>query len=240
MSLLQRERLFVIPASLLILMILCGAIVTFHAPVPDFKNFESVSEKKAAFFAYLGPFIDASNERIGNDRAALLEIQGKDSLGVFDLITLRRLRLAYSSSGSNSRESTTLIEHIDIVPSALALIQAAKESGWGTSRFARQGYNFFGQQCFSPGCGFTPRNRAPERFHSVQKFQSPEHAVRAYMHNLNTHPRYQAFRDLRAGLRAQDEPLTGVLLASGLESYSERGPAYVSEIQAMIKASQLE
>lgn len=236
LSLLQRERLLVVALSLFALMISSGAVVSYQAPVPDFETFTTVTAKKKAFFKYLQPFVDQNNERILKDRAALIAIEARQGAGLFDRITLHRLHMVYANSG----EEATLLNRIDAIPTALALVQAAKESGWGTSRFARQGYNFFGQQCFSPGCGFTPRDRAPGRLHSVQKFASPQQAVRSYMHNLNTHPRYQGFRELRAELRAQGKPLRGASLATGLDSYSERGVAYVSEIKAMIEASGLE
>jgi Bax protein len=236
LSLLQRERLLVVPLILLALMIATGAVVSYQAPVPDFEKFSTVSAKKEAFFNYLRPFIDQNNERILKDRADLIAINARAGSGLFDRLTLARLRTVYANSG----EAAIPMDRIDAIPTALALIQAAKESGWGTSRFARQGYNFFGQQCFSPGCGFTPKSREPGRVHSVQKFASPLQAVRSYMHNLNTHPRYQNFRNLRAELRAQGKPLQGASLVAGLESYSERGAAYVSEIKAMIEASGLE
>ena len=38
-------------------------------------------------------------------------------------------------------------------------MQAANESAWGTSRFARIGLNFFGQWCYSKGCGMVPKRR---------------------------------------------------------------------------------
>ena len=126
------------------------------------------------------------------------------------------------------------------MPASLALAQAAKESGWGTSRFARAGNNWFGQQCFREGCGHVPVRREADRQHEVARFPSVQAAVDAYMLNLNTHYRYQEFRDLRAQSRGNGNSLKGTELAAGLLAYSERREAYVAEIIDMIEYNELE
>ena len=132
-----------------------------------------------------------------------------------------------------------LLNRIDIVPTSMLLAQAANESAWGTSRFAQQGNNLFGQWCFSPGCGIVPKQRAAGRIYEVQKFPSVLASVQAYILNLNTNTHYQAFRQARAQLRTQGKPISGYALADGLRHYSQRGKAYVSDIRYIIVANQL-
>nr|WP_285817562.1 glucosaminidase domain-containing protein [Echinimonas agarilytica] len=123
---------------------------------------------------------------------------------------------------------------INTVPVALALAQAAKESGWGTSRFARQGNNLFGQWCFSKGCGLVPLQRKPGAKHEVATFDSPAYSVDAYVRNINANGAYQLLRQHRQSLQNQAMPELVKALILGLGSYSERGQAYVHEVDAMI------
>ncbi|KGE03047.1 hypothetical protein HRUBRA_02364 [Pseudohaliea rubra DSM 19751] len=124
---------------------------------------------------------------------------------------------------------------MDVIPPGLALAQAAKESGWGRSRFAVEGNNLFGQWCFDPGCGIVPARRPEGSRHEVAAFDSVDEAIRRYMNNLNTHERYAPFRERRAALRARDTVLTGPALVAGLLGYSERGEVYLDELRAMMR-----
>lgn len=217
-----------------------------YEPLPDFGALD-VPTKKQTFFAYLQPKIDAANETIAKDRLRLQALNA-------DLPTRppswrqRRFIAALAADydividdpADYLAASTALLRRVDIIPPALVLIQAAKESGWGTSKFAVQGNNLFGQQCFVAGCGFVPTARLAGRSHEVARFDSVDEAVAAYLHNLNTHPRYQRLREIRATQRANNEELTGSMLADGLLAYSERGADYVVEVKYMIRQNNLE
>ena len=120
------------------------------------------------------------------------------------------------------------------------LIQAAKESGWGTSRFAVFGNNLFGQRCYSEACGIEPAGVGPNADFNIATFGSVDDAIASYVRNLNTHPQYDGFRRLRQQLRREGKELNGLVLADGLLDYSERGEAYVDEIKAMIAQNALE
>jgi Bax protein len=126
-----------------------------------------------------------------------------------------------------------------VVPPSLALSQAANESAWGTSRFARSGHNYFGQWCFTTGCGVVPRHRTAGKQHEVAVFASPAAAVASYLHNLNSHPAYQRLREIRLQQRQQHQVVSGLALAAGLEKYSERGEDYIRELRAMIRHNRL-
>ena len=123
---------------------------------------------------------------------------------------------------------------------SLVLAQAANESGWGTSRFARQANNYFGMWCYQAGCGLKPRQRDQGQSHEVKHFKHVQDSVISYLHNLNTNRAYQPLRDLRQTTRDLGAPLRGVLLAEGLHAYSSRGEAYIKDIQTMIIANDLE
>ena len=98
---------------------------------------------------------------------------------------------------------------------ALALAQAAKETGWGTSRFAQECNALFGQWTWS-GEGLKPKDADKSEGHKVMKFNVLQASVRAYQRNLNTHSTYKDFRQERAKLRDKGEPLDSMILSKFL------------------------
>lgn len=216
-------------------------------PLPAFHEIEQVSVKKQRFFEFLTPVIRAENERIREQRQRLLKIVRKHEAGR-EIGWLER-RFVAGLAGEyrvDTRELSfeavleALVTRVDVIPRSLVLVQAAKESGWGGSRFARNANNLFGQWCFDPGCGVVPRNRSQGRTHEVARFDTVRDAVASYVRNLNTHRSYEELRALRAEMRARDAGLSGTRLAEGLQRYSERGEAYVREVQSMILQNDLE
>lgn len=211
--------------------------------LPDFTQWPAGEERKARFFEYLRPLLEAENERVLAQRARLQRIAGRDEPpGYFDRRWLEALALEYLlDPGAHSHRELVdaLLLRVDAVPVSLGLAQAAKESGWGTSRFAREGNALFGQRCFVSGCGMVPGARSAGARHEVAKFATPQAAVASYVRNLNTHPDYRGLRQLRADLRAEEERVTGFVLAQALAGYSERGEAYIREIRRLIRYNQL-
>jgi Bax protein len=132
-----------------------------------------------------------------------------------------------------------LLQRVDVVPVSLVLAQAAKESAWGRSRFAREGNNLFGEWCFTAGCGMVPRRRESGKTHEVETFPSVRAAVASYIHNLNSHPSYRMLRSIRASLREAGKPLNGLALARGLEAYSAQGSDYVASVRDIIRKNRL-
>jgi Bax protein len=124
---------------------------------------------------------------------------------------------------------------VDIVPVKLAVVQAAKESSWGRSRYAVQINNIFGQWCYKKGCGVIPEERTVGARHEVRRFESISDAIRSYIHNLNSHHRYENLRKLRQNLRSKGMAIEGGKLVDGLLFYSERRQQYVDEIRSMIR-----
>lgn len=216
-------------------------------PLPAFHKIKHVPVKKQRFFEYLTPVIRAENARIGLQRERLLELAARwrrgEPRGLLAAAFLDVLAHEYrvDAEALSPRELIAeLLERVDVIPRSLVLAQAAKESGWGSSRFARHANNLFGQWCFKPGCGIVPQERPDGMTHEVRSFESVRESVASYMRNLNTHRSYQDLRRLRARLRAADRPLSGLRLAEGLVHYSERGDDYVREVQAVIRQNGLE
>ncbi len=215
--------------------------VAAKKPVPDFSQYQNVNDKKSAFFEYLKPEVEKQNAYLLTLRHYVQTLYRKaladESLSDDDIARLEWLEEEYRVKPTQplNMKLLALLQKIDILPVELVLVQAANESAWGTSRFARKGYNFFGLWCFSKGCGFVPSQRNEGASHEVAKFESLSRATYTYMRNLNRHDAYADLREIRSRLRANQIPITGVALAEGLMNYSERGAAYVEELQTMIR-----
>lgn len=214
--------------------------------MPDFDSITSIEAKKDAFFSYFHSYIEEENARILKSRERLLGFRailaGGALLSPAERHALDLIAAEYRIPRNDlpiSDMVEELLLRVDIIPASLALAQAATESAWGTSRFAREGNNIFGQWCFDEGCGLIPGRRADDASHEVRAFASVDAAVKAYYRNLNSNPTYEYFRELRAHMRLQDKPLDSHQLADGLTRYSERGRAYVAEIRDMIRINDL-
>lgn len=213
-----------------------------HVDLPAFDQPE-VADMKAAFFDFLRPIAQYHNERIAGERKWLLHVAGNESPGWLERRRLERLAVRYGIDPEKMPRDemlAILTRRVDIVPESLILIQAAKESGWGRSRLAREGNTLFGERCFDDGCGIVPDARREGASHEVRSFVTVNAAVGSYVHNLNTHPGYVEFRRARQKLRKNDADLSGIVLAEHLVRYSERGDAYVEEIVSMIVQNGLE
>ena len=135
-------------------------------------------------------------------------------------------------------KSGSLVVARKIAPVSLALAQAAKETGWGTSRFALEGNALFGQWTWS-GEGLKPKDSDKNTGHKVMKFNVLQASVRAYQRNLNTHSSYKAFRQARAKLRDDKKNLDSLVLVKYLETYAQTGEKYIEVLQQIIKQNNL-
>lgn len=222
-------------------------VVVAEAEIPDFAAVPDTEQRKQLFFEFLQPYVDAQNQKVKQQRQRLLVLLERIAQGLplerRDRVFLVELGRQYEVEGNDHRDPDyleRLRRRVDVIPPSLVLAQAAKESGWGSSRFAREAYNFFGQWCYVEGCGLVPNRRRASASHEVKAFDSIEAAVDAYFMNLNTFPSYIDLRLIREELRARQEPIDGLALTEGLYSYSERGSAYVRELQSLIRYNELQ
>jgi len=213
--------------------------------LPLFAKIADVKEKKRQFFGFLKNAVVEENNRISKLRAKVLEVEKKlinnETLTAEEGVLINSLSKLYKikklSKSINKIEQ--LKKRINIVPVSLVLVQAANESAWGTSRFARIGLNFFGLWCYKKGCGMVPGGRDQGLKHEVAAFSSVSNAVRSYLHNINTHYAYEVFRTIRSQLQHQNKPLSAELLVTGLLPYSERGIDYILELTEMIRHNKM-
>ncbi|MER2493728.1 glucosaminidase domain-containing protein [Catenovulum sediminis] len=213
-------------------------------PPQDFSSIANVKEKKIAFFSYFLPLVEAHNEWISENRKFITAYLKMKELGQpIDKKAGQHVKYLFKRYKINIRgkarkaDFQLLLKRMDILPVNLVLIQAANESGWGSSRFAKQGQNYFGQWCYKPGCGLVPINRVEGLTHEVAKYDNPYQALSNYFRNVNTNAAYRVLRDMRANYRRLDMKPTAEILATGLMSYSERGADYVQDILSMLRTN---
>ena len=201
----------------------------------EIKMIESTSKRKEFFIQIVLPLILKENNNIRIDRKRLFSIINKSNNSDLERKWLDK---KYKQYGVPSKDLSILKIRMDEIPVSLALAQAAKETGWGTSRFAQEGNALFGQWTWS-GEGLKPKDADKDQGHKVMKFNVLQASVRAYQRNLNTHSTYKEFRKERAKLRDQSKPLDSLILSQYLNEYAETGNQYVEVLQKIIKQNNL-
>ncbi len=201
----------------------------------DLDALQSTKLKKETFIKIVLPLIVAENERILSDREKLIRLSDKKFTTDLEKQWLRQKLLEYKVKKGNLKE---LIVRMDIIPTSIALAQAAKESGWGTSRFALEGNAIFGQWTWS-GQGIAPLDRESNKNHKILKFPILRASVKAYQNNLNTHKSYNKFRQKRLSLRDKKKKISGLELTETLNNYAQTGLEYTKKLNQIIIQNRL-
>ena len=201
----------------------------------EIKLIESSKKRKEFFIQIVLPLIIKENNNIRLDRRTLFSIINKSNNTDSEKKWLVK---KYKQYGVSSGDLSTLKIRMDEIPASLAIAQAAKETGWGTSRFAQEGNALFGQWTWS-GEGLKPKDADEGKGHKVMKFNILQASVRAYQRNLNTHSTYKFFRKARAEMRDAGNQLDSIVLSKYLNKYAETGNQYVEVLQKIIKQNKL-
>ena len=219
------------------------ALTLTLVPAPNFASISLSDTRKQSFVASLLPLIGQENERIRVLRKKAVHLydlwqKGKLSLAqkewLVDIATDYEVKV--ERKGFDISFWQSLLHRVDGMPPSLVLTQAAIETGWGTSRLAKDANNFFGIMCFKVGCGVKGVGSAGE----FRRFSSPQESVAAYMHILNTKGAYRAARMERMRNRLMGDVPSGLSLAKTLLNYSELGQRYVSFLIKIMHENQLE
>ena len=203
----------------------------------EIRKIESTKEKKKLFLEIILPLVLEENNRIKLDRIKLFKVLNKKNNSNSEI---KWLNSKFKQYGVVNKDLSTLKIRMDEVPVSLALAQAAKETGWGTSRFAIEGNALFGQWTFS-GEGIKPAGAdSSDGSHKVMRFKVLKASVRAYQRNLNTHNSYREFRRARALMRERDQKLNSLKLADYLDKYAATGIEYTKIIKKIIEQNSLQ
>ena len=209
--------------------------VTLELLPNEIKMIESTKERKNFFIQIILPLILEENNQIKFDRKKLFAILNRSNNSNSEK---KWLNMKFKQYGVKNKDLLTLKVRMDEIPVSLAIAQGAKETGWGTSRFALEGNALFGQWTFS-GNGLKPLAADNDKSHKVMKFQVLQASVRAYFRNLNTHSSYRELRKFRADARDNNKKLNSLILADYLNKYAATGIEYTKELKQIIKQNSL-
>ena len=201
----------------------------------EMKSIENSGKRKSLFIKIILPLVLEENNRIIIDRKKLFSILNKNKNSKDEI---KWLNQKFKQYGVLNKDLATLKVRMDIIPVSLAIAQAAKETGWGTSRFAIEGNALFGQWTWS-GEGIKPAGADTDATYKVMKFNVLKASVRAYQRNLNTHSSYKKFRFVRAQLRDDNKKLDSLKLAEYLDNYAQTGTEYTKVLKQIIQQNQL-
>ena len=201
----------------------------------EIKSIENTRKKKELFIQIVLPLILDENKKIKLERKTLFSILNKNSNSEAEK---NWLKSKFKQYGVVNRDLPTLKIRMDEIPVSLAIAQAAKETGWGTSRFAQEGNALFGQWTYT-GEGIKPAKSDKNENHKVMKFKILKASVRAYQRNLNTHKSYREFRKVRAIQRDVLGDLNSLELVNYLDKYAETGNEYIKILKKIIEQNKL-
>jgi Bax protein len=202
----------------------------------EIKQIENTKKRKELFIQIILPLVIKENNSIRLDRKKLFSILNKSKNTKAEK---NWLASKFKQYGVVNKDLSTLKVRMDEIPVSMAIAQAAKETGWGTSRFAQEGNALFGQWTWS-GDGIKPAGADNDSTHKVMKFNVLQASVKAYQRNLNTHSTYRNFRSARAELREDGKKLDSLVLSEHLDKYAETGKKYVEILKQIIRQNNLE
>ena len=204
------------------------------------------SNKKAKFIQTLLPLIAHQNEKILNQRKNIFNI--KYILETENTLTNKQVKYIvelaenYNLKSKNKHKIDLINElliSVNIIPNSIVLAQAANESGWGTSRFAKEYNALFGQYTYDKNDGVIPIKRDKGKKHLIKNFSSFEKSVESYFRNINSHYAYEKFRQIRSRIHPKDLRSNIKLLTHSLEVYAE-DESYVDTINLIIDSNELD
>ncbi|WP_246434439.1 glucosaminidase domain-containing protein [Nitrosophilus labii] len=224
-----------------------GLFITASIYANEFKSIpnwyykiKNISVQKEKFFEILRPLVKKENQKIVKERE-FVENFFNDYFKrpILDKKRLKKLvSLAKKYRIKNIYDKKEYMKKIDTIPESLVLAQAALESGWGKSRFAREANNLFGEWTFGKR-GLIPQNREEGKKHKIRIFNSISDSIASYMLNLNRHAAYKEFRTARYQAKIKNVPFTGLKAAMTMQRYSEIGKKYNFLVSSIIKRNRL-
>lgn len=235
---------FIFTTTIAITLVIISATTRLGAPTPaphvSYTQGTFTTEppadtqaRKEQFIATMLPLALKANEKVLSDRRILEDISPR-WITPAEQRAIERLAAKYNVDAQAPRDALNeLLLCVDALPPSLILAQAAIESGWGSSRFAREGNNLFGLRRQGAG-GMVPTRRDPGKSFSVSCFADLQENVDFYLWTLNTHPAYAQLRQLRT------DGVDVLTLTTGLEPYSEQGQTYIHKVQGVITHNKLQ
>ncbi len=211
----------------------------------SFTKSENIEKNKYVFLSMIIPSVIKEQNQVTKERSQLQSISDKfqkSPLSEADLSFIKDMAAKYKINMPNDDFWTYIItlgklfDNVDVIPISIVLGMAAKESGWGTSRFLIEGNSLFSQWVWNEKLGIKAKNSN----NYVRKFNSIDEAVQGYYKNINSNVAYQKFRALRSKYRKQNIDINIQQLVESLSLYSQERQVYVKDLMIIIRKNNLD
>ena len=207
------------------------------------KDFDYLDSNKKEFVKTVLPIIINENQNILMIRGFVSELKGKletfRTLNNNEIRKLNEIAKNYNIKHHNKHKLDLveeILSNIDVIPNSIALAQAAIESGWGKSRFAKEYNALFGEYTYDNSQGVIPLERESGETHLIKAFSSYSNSVKSYFSNINSHYAYQDFRDIRNIMRKRNNFSNINLLVNKLSTYAA-DKNYIKTVRQVIKTN---
>lgn len=194
--------------------------------VKDLEKLKGKS-KKQTFIDTLIPVIEKIRVDIEKDREYVKTLIEKEILSIEEQSYLDDM---YAKYKVKSKQPQDLVHKMVVPPTSFILGQASLESGWGTSKLAKEGNNLFAVRSTIKDPEKTVQT-GPRGFY--KKYESLEDSVRDYVMTLSRHTSYSG---LRKAIN-NGEPTMGLI--KHLANYSEVKKLYEKRLTQIITKNNL-
>ena len=205
------------------------------------NDFNHLNSNKKDFVKTVLPLIISENQNILITRKYLTDLKNKlktfKTLDNDEVIKIKNIAKDFNVKYTNKHKLDLIDElliKVDIIPNSIALAQAAIESGWGSSRFAKDYNALFGEYTYDQDKGVVPLNRIDGAKHLIKSFSSYDNSVSSYFKNINSHNAYREFRNVRRIMRSKNNFSDINLLIKNLNSYAE-DDNYINTLKIVIQ-----
>ena len=218
----------------------------FFNHIPKKMNEINTVDKKNIFISILLPIALRGNELVLEEREFIKDAISSNDLSQIEYFSKRykikdykKINFAKLSVKQVEEIKSKLLIKVNKIPISMILAQAIIESGWGSSRFAKEGNALFGEWTWQKGVGIKPQEKLDANY-AVKNFSNISASLNSYILNLNRHEAYNEMRNYRNKKYRNGDPITGYEAANFLSGYAEIGYQYVTKVKDMIKFNKLE
>ena len=192
----------------------------------DFTKVKGKSKKKI-FIDTLIPTIEKIRTKVEADKQYVISLIQKEILTEEEKLFLNEM---YTKYKVKSKSKNDLVHKMVVPPTSFILGQASLESGWGSSKLAREGNNLFAIRSTLKDKERTVY-LGPNQFY--KKYESMEDSVEDYIMTLSRHSSYS---NLRKAINNGEET---IVLVKHLGNYSEVKYIYEQRLTQIITKNNL-
>ena len=193
------------------------------------KDFAKVKgkSKKQIFIDTLIPTIEKIRDKVEADKQYVISLIEKEVLTEEEKLYLNEMFTKYKVKSKSKKE---LVHKMVIPPTSFILGQASLESGWGSSKLAKEGNNLFAIRSTLKDKEKTVY-LGPNQFY--KKYESMEESVEDYIMTLSRHSSYS---NLRKAINNGEKTM---VLVKHLGNYSEVKNIYEQRLTQIITKNNL-